>query len=330
MRQVQVKKIDVFTTKPFCGNPAGVITRADKLGDRDMRKVAGEMSLSECAFVSASMSGKCAYRVRFFTQNSELDISGHALIATCYAMMEEGRVPVREGPNMIKVETNVGVVPLVVLIGPAGVAGAQGVELEAGGRLIGRLEGIMMHRVQSDYRPAEISVDELAGVLGIERSKITGTGLPVEISPHGLVQLVVPVGSKDTLIGMYPDLIRLNLLNRRLGIDITDIFTTETVSPDCAAYSRHFAPTIGLWEDPGSGSGAGCIAAYLVKHGAVNPGAMVVEQGSDPDNLVRILVEVGRADGDKIPVSVGGLAVTSITQMIEIAGEPAASGPARR
>ncbi|UCF04086.1 MAG: PhzF family phenazine biosynthesis protein [bacterium] len=328
MRRVEVKKVDVFTIKPFCGNPAGVVTQADGLSLDDMRHVAGEMSLSECAFISSAKSSKCDYRVRFFTQSTELDLSGHVLIASCFSMMEEGRIPVSHGFNTYKVETNVGVVPVVANITPiegtedAAAGDATGVEFRSGGRVIGNLESIMMHQVQSNYRPADISVDELADILGIDRSEITHTGLPIEIAPHGLVQLVVPVRSSETLLGMHPDLIRLNLLNRKHGIDISDIFTTDTVSQDCTVYSRHFAPSIGLWEDPGSGSGAACLCAYLVKHGLLNPGTMIVEQGNNPACLVRIHVEVGRADGEKIPVSVGGLAVTSIIQTVEVEGAP--------
>ena len=87
MSKIDVKKIDVFTINPFSGNPAGVITAADGLSGDDMQRIAEVLNLAECSFVQTGGGSGCDFRVRFFTQSTELELSSHALIAACFAMI---------------------------------------------------------------------------------------------------------------------------------------------------------------------------------------------------------------------------------------------------
>lgn len=331
MSSIEVKKVDVFTTKPFGGNPAGVVTDAAALSREDMLQIAGLMSLSECVFVNDSPTSKYPFRLRFFTQTTELDMSGHCFIAACFALLEEGKIPVNNGVTILSLETNIGGVPLEIHFEEGGTARDNeagddcGVPLRIGGEKSGILRQIMVNQTRTPYRQADIPVGELAAILGIPESEITDMGLPLEIASHGLEQLVIPVMHQKTLLEMQPDLIKLNLLNAKYGIQTNDIFTTEAIHADCSVYSRHFSPAIGLWEDPGSGNGAGSIAVYIVRHGIVEANQMIVETGKDVNSLVRVFVEVGNPSGDKIPVSIGGLAVTSIVQHVELGGEKSVS-----
>jgi predicted PhzF superfamily epimerase YddE/YHI9 len=76
-----------------------------------------------------------------------------------------------------------------------------------------------------------------------------------------------------------------------------------------------------LWEDDASGSGAASIASYLVGHGSVPPGLMIMEQGADLDHLSRVVVEVGDVEAGEISVKFGGLAITSLNKEIELQAE---------
>lgn len=327
MSSIEIKKVDVFTTKPFGGNPAGVVTDASTMSRGDMLEVAGLMSLSECVFVSDSPTSDYPFRLRFFTQSTELDLSGHCFIAACFALIEEGKIPVKNGVTLLSLETNIGGVPLEIHFDEDGVAGDNeadsddGVPIRIGNERSGILRRIMVNQTRTPYRQADIPAEELAAILGIPESEITDMRLPIEIASHGLEQLIIPVKSQKTLLEMHPDLIKLNLLNQKYGIQTNDIFTTEVIHADCSVYSRHFAPAIGLWEDPGSGNGAGSIGVYVVRHGIVDANQLIVEEGNDVDNLSRVFVEVGNTSGDKIPVSIGGLAVTSIVQRVELGGK---------
>jgi predicted PhzF superfamily epimerase YddE/YHI9 len=324
MSKITVKKIDVFTTKPFAGNPAGVIADADSLDTADMKRIAAELNLAECCYIQRPDSADSCFKVRFFTQSVELDLSSHALIAACFVAMEEGRVELQNGLTEIHCDANIGSVPLDIYFDESGTSGSPSrdvVPLSCRNGQSGVLRRIMIHQLRDNVKTADIPIPELARILGIDEHEIRGTGLPLEILTHGMQQLVIPIMHQDTVLSMQPDLIKLGLLNKRYGIQTNDLFTLEALNPDAALYSRTFSPAIGLWEDVGSGSGVGSIAAYLARHGVLHPGSIVVEQGADRDNLVRIFVDIGENDGSTIPLRIGGLAVTSIEQEISLDGE---------
>ena len=161
-------------------------------------------------------------------------------------------------------------------------------------------------------------ISEIASTLEIPESEITMTGLPVEIVFNGVCQLVIPVRSSKTLAAMRPDLIKLKLLNLKLGVQTTDIFTTDALNDDCICYSRHFSPAMGMWEDLGSGAGGSSIAAYMLRHGVITSQAAVMEQGPETDKLSRVHIDVRETNGQAIAVQVGGLAVTSMTRSATI------------
>jgi trans-2,3-dihydro-3-hydroxyanthranilate isomerase len=87
------------------------------------------------------------------------------------------------------------------------------------------------------------------------------------------------------------------------------VFTRETQSPDATIHARMFAPLMGVAEDAATGSAAGPLGAYLVRHGAVpvQPTTrVVVEQGLEMGRPSRLTVEVSVADGEVRAVRVGG------------------------
>lgn len=324
MWELTIKHVDAFTTEPFCGNPAGVIEEADGLTADIMQRIASEMSLAETAFILQPTSRGAVYRIRFFTPSEELDLSGHATIASCFALIENGKVPLHDGKTTVYFETNIGNVPVDIYFKeglPGGEPGrnhADGMILEFDGGEGGMLERIMMHQPIQCYRPSTLPIKEIAGILGIDESEIIGTGLPVEIISTGLDQTMVPVRHKETILDMNPDLIKLALMNKRFGIHTNHIFTLDTFHTDCVAYSRHFGPAVGLWEDPAAGTASAALGTYLVRHGGVTSGSMIMEQGKTVESLARIFVEVDQTESDVNSARVGGLAVTSLTRRIDI------------
>lgn len=328
MQDIRMKQVDVFTTKPFSGNPAGVVTEAESLSSETMQAIASEMNLAEVAFVTLPSHEGALFRVRFFTQSEEFDLSGHALIAACFALLEEGRIPLENGVTKILFETRAGLVRLDVHYRagvPAGAVrldAANGAILSIGGAAAGVLEKIMLHQTVKRHRPADVAAREIAGYCGIDEGEITRTGLPLEIVTTALEQLIIPVLHKETIRDMNPDLIKLGLMNRRHGIHTNHLFSLEVFTSDCTAYLRHFAPALGMWEDPASGTAAAALTSYLLRHGVLASGNLVVEQGKDVDNLARIVVEGADPDDPSAEMRIGGLAVTTIERRIDVeAGE---------
>ncbi len=319
MRNLIVKQVDAFTTHPFGGNPAGIITNGDGLHSGEMMKIAGEMNLSETAIVTMPESLDTDFRVRFFTPSEEVDLSGHVLIAATWALLEDGRIQVHDGVTTVNMETNAGniAIDLIFYSTDSPETGSDRVALR-NGLACGELHRIMMHQSIKDHSPASIPVAEIAGILGIDPSEISGTGLPMEIISTGLNQLMVPVKNKETILDLNPDLIKLGLSNKKDGIHTNHIFSTDAFNEDCVSYSRHFAPAVGMWEDPGTGTAAAGLGNYLLRHGIVTSGEMIMEQGNDSSNLARILVEVDESTMHEGSARIGGLAVTSISREISL------------
>ena len=75
--------IDAFTDQAFAGNPAAVYVLDRPISDALMQKIAGEMNLSETAFV---LQDGNVIRLRWFTPTTEVDLCGHATLASAHAL----------------------------------------------------------------------------------------------------------------------------------------------------------------------------------------------------------------------------------------------------
>lgn len=92
MKQTIVQ-VDAFTNTPFAGNPAAVCVLPAPVEDEWMRQVAREMNLSETAFLLKQDEG---YSLRWFTPAVEIDLCGHATLASAHVLWSEGHLPVGE------------------------------------------------------------------------------------------------------------------------------------------------------------------------------------------------------------------------------------------
>ncbi len=79
--------VDAFTDTLFTGNPAAVLLPEAPLPDRLMQQIAAENNLSETAFAVPEDDG---YRLRWFTPTVEVDLCGHATLATCFVLAGQG------------------------------------------------------------------------------------------------------------------------------------------------------------------------------------------------------------------------------------------------
>jgi PhzF family phenazine biosynthesis protein len=89
-----IVQVDAFTSEPFTGNPAGVCLLPEPASEDWMQKVAREMNLSETAFLYPEREG---YNLRWFTPAAEVDLCGHATLASAHILWEEARL----GPDQI-------------------------------------------------------------------------------------------------------------------------------------------------------------------------------------------------------------------------------------
>ncbi len=87
---IRIVQVDAFTNRPFAGNPAAVCVLKEARPDSWMRDVAREMNLSETAFLTAHNGG---YNLRWLTPSVEVDLCGHATVASAHVLWQDGHLP---------------------------------------------------------------------------------------------------------------------------------------------------------------------------------------------------------------------------------------------
>src|SRR4030043_1692928 len=86
---MKIFQVDAFTDKPFSGNPAGVCILEEPADESWMQNVAAEMNLSETAFLFRKEDG---FNLRWFTPKMEVDLCGHATLASAHILYTEGHL----------------------------------------------------------------------------------------------------------------------------------------------------------------------------------------------------------------------------------------------
>ncbi len=296
-RTLKFYQADVFTSHPFGGNPIAVFPDADGLADDELQKIAREMNLSETVFVFSPNDPGAAVRLRIFTPTKEIPFAGHPVVGAMYVLAQTKYLSIKETVTGLIYECNIGLFP---------------VELHAE-------EGHVCQVVMTQPKPQFVSlVDDaeslyqVAGSLGIARSVITETKWPVEVVSTGLPVLIVPVRTLTAVRSISADDRALVELCRCVGANGVMVFTTVTVESFATVHARMFAPSIGIAEDPATGSAAGALGAYLVQHGVVEPAPItdiVIEQGYEIDRPSHIHVQVESDDDIVQSVKVGGACV---------------------
>lgn len=105
MRQLAIAILDSFTDRPFSGNPAGVCLLENSISQELMQQIAMEMNLSETAFVERT-GDPTVFSLRWFTPAVEVDLCGHATLASASCMFHEGWVKPEE---VIQFQTRSGI-----------------------------------------------------------------------------------------------------------------------------------------------------------------------------------------------------------------------------
>lgn len=296
-RLLKFYQADVFTDDPFGGNPVAVFPDAHGLSDHQLQQIAREMNLSETVFVLPPTDQAAVVRLRIFTPTQEIPFAGHPVLGTFYVLAQLGLVAATDGITRVMQECNIGLFP---------------VELHA-------REGALTHVVMTQPKPEFLGpVDEMedvykiASALGLPKHAITDMKWPVEVVSTGLPVLIVPVRTLTAVRSIQPNATAIMDLCSRFGANGIMVFTTVTVEPSATVHARMFAPSIGILEDPATGSASGALGAYLVQNGVVDVAPttdIIVEQGYEIERPSQILVRVESDDDIIKTVKVGGQCV---------------------
>ncbi len=265
---------DAFTEEVFGGNPAGVVILgegADFPDDETMRKTAAELRYSETAFIRMLSNPDAdgaynAFNVRYFTPAAEVDLCGHATIASFHCLRQAGLVTA--GTTVLN-KTLAG--DLDIVIGE---------------------DSILMDMAAPEYLGTiseEDALRELYDVLGIKYEDNIpvleeqclanggdGSGLKPEIISTGLPDIMLPAASREELNRMAPDFPALTELTKRLEVVSIHAFTLDGGKhrggsakggrDDVTAYCRDFAPLYDIDEEAATGTANGSLTYYLQRN----------------------------------------------------------------
>jgi PhzF family phenazine biosynthesis protein len=178
---IRIVQVDAFTDKPFSGNPAAVCVLSQPAPDEWMQNVAREMNLAETAFLTPQDGG---FQLRWFTPAVEVDLCGHATVASAHVLWQDGHLP---ADRQARFHTRSGVL----------LADRRGDWIEL------------------DF-PAKVAVaatapEELLPALGVAQAAFVG---------RNVFDYLVEVDSEETLRALSPDHSRLRKLPVR-GVIVT-------------------------------------------------------------------------------------------------------------
>ena len=268
---MKVKKVNAFTESIDGGNPAGVVTNSPNLTEEQMKYITKILAVSETAFVfPSSIAG---YKVRFFSPEVEVDLCGHATIATFFTMANDGMFGDVKGKITVDQETKAGILPVDIYFKDDGCEKV----MMAQGKLV--LKGIHLDR------------GKLAKSLNVKESEIDDT-LPEQIVSTGLFTLPVCIKSFDTLKTMRPNYDLIKKICKDIGVGSFHVFTFETIGETSAYHARNFAPLYGINEDPVTGTANGAVCSYLLKNKILKAKKLVCEQGDIIGRSGRVFVEI--------------------------------------
>lgn len=296
-RSLKFYQADVFSGEPFGGNPVAVFPDAGGLTDDQLQQVAREMNLSETVFVFPPTDKAAVVKLRIFTPTQEIPFAGHPVLGTFFILAELGIIPVKESMTRVMQECNIGLFP---------------VELHAEDGLV---ERVVMTQPKPEFLGPVEDVEDLykvASALGLAKHVIADMKWPIEVVSTGLPVMIVPVRTLTAVRSIRPDASAITDVCRRFGANGIMVFTTVTVEPTATVHARMFAPSIGILEDPATGSASGALGAYLVQNRVVEvtpTTEIVVEQGYEIERPSQIFVQVESDDEIIQTIKVGGQCV---------------------
>jgi trans-2,3-dihydro-3-hydroxyanthranilate isomerase len=290
-----IYQVDAFSDVSFGGNPAGVVPNAVELDDKQMLNIAREMNLSETAFIFPLINEVADYEVRFFTPTQEVDLCGHATIASFFALSSKGMITGTNNVKIIKQKTKAGILPVELYFKDS------------------KIDIVMMTQAKPKFVFDVENIPELAEIMGISINDIgiEGFNLIPEAVSTGLTDIMLPVKNLSALKAINPNYARLTEYSNNLDIIGVHAFTLETEEESSTLACRNFGPAAGIDEEAATGTSNGALGAYLVKNDVLkfkDNITIICEQGYYMNRPSKITVRLEGSKNDLI-VKVGGTAV---------------------
>jgi trans-2,3-dihydro-3-hydroxyanthranilate isomerase len=275
MRSFPFVQTSVFTDEryAFGGNQLASFWDYEKntlLTDEEMLGITREMNFSETTFILKPSLDQFSAKVRIFTPGREIPYAGHPTIGTAFVLQYK---------SLIDKRVTTGVLELG--IGPTSVEYLKD-------------KSIRMTQRKPEYLKRFHLKAAIAESLGLQESDISNK-YPMQYVSTGNPFLIVPLNSLSAVQEAVPNPVLLfEMLKNKISQEVV-ILSTETVHDSSHVHARMFAPSLGVLEDPATGSAAGPIGAYLEHHHVLRNhkygDAIHIEQGYEMNRPSQLIFE---------------------------------------
>lgn len=231
--------VDAFTSVAFGGNPAGVVLLdGDFPSEKLMQQVAAEFRYSETAFVQ--QNGEKEFTVRYFTPAGEVDLCGHATIATFGVLWKEGIIA----------------------------AGSRCMNHTlAGDLLIEAGEQVMMQMAPPRVLDVVVDVARLYPIMQGSQAEQQAPSMACEVVSTGLPDIIMPVTDRAALDALRPDMDALAAYSNEL--DVVGVHAFAMSDDGYTAHVRNFGPLYGVPEESATGTANAALTYYLYRRNLV-------------------------------------------------------------
>ncbi|HET6390984.1 PhzF family phenazine biosynthesis protein [Hyphomicrobium sp.] len=287
--------LDVFTERPFGGNPLAVVLGADRLSASEMQAVAREFNLSETVFVLAATSPGHTARIRIFTPSRELPFAGHPTIGTA-VLLAELRAILGNGESdaIIALQEEIGSLRV-------------GVRMRAGGASFAEFDAPKLNCVPELLTEPE----QIAAAVGLIPSEIAFENHRPTVVKSTPSFAFLPVTNLEAMakVRISPQHWARAFTDR--SINGVYLYTRQCVRGQSAFHARMFAPDLGVTEDPATGSAAASFACVIQEFDGLTDGVHKrgIEQGFEMGRPSAISLTMTVARGKLEGVRIGGYAV---------------------
>lgn len=286
MRTFAFETVDVFTSQRFGGNPLAVFPEAAGLTDGEMQQLAAEFNLSETTFVLPPADPSHTARVRIFNRSHEMPFAGHPMVGTAFVLAS--RRP--DAADAFTFEVPAGLVHIRLTRDGGTVTGA---EIDA---------------PQPLATGVTLAPDDIAASVGLASADVVTTAHPPIFATVGNTYVIAEV-TREALGRATPDLsVFRRVLATTPGLGNRYSLYVYARRDAASVESRMFAPIVGTWEDPATGSAATPLAALLLSIAGGDALAVDIHQGVAMGRPSLLRASAYRAD-DGIRARVAGACV---------------------
>ena len=276
--------LDVFAESRLSGNQLAVFRDCAELSTVSMQKIAQEMHYSETTFITSEKPRNGGYDVRVFTPGYELPFAGHPTLGTAYIVQSQ---VIGKQVGKVVLNMKVGQIPVTFSYRD----GAP---------------DVLWMKQKNPTFGGTFSRERIAKILGLKSSDIDPK-FPVRLVSTGVPFVVVPLTGLKAIKGIKVDRTSLAHLFKETDTTVILLFSPETYSKENDLNVRVLGLPDVIPEDPATGSGNGCLAAYLIKERYIDRNSIDirVEQGYEINRRSLLLLKA-QENPKGIDVNVGG------------------------